>query len=147
MTDLYYYLIYKIIVRLAKKVSRKTKLKIVGETVVLQHKQKKTAWQVYSRWKKKGIFFLQTIWNFPNFDDEKPVWPDSDGTNWGKPKLSCLPPAMNCVMRKRNPLLRSYSRWQRGGWLWIIGGMIITGQDRRSRRKTCHCAHHKSNTD
>lgn len=37
MTDLYYYLITKIIVRYAKKVSRKTKLKILGDSAVLQH--------------------------------------------------------------------------------------------------------------
>ena len=64
MTDLYYYLIYKIIVRLAKKVSRKTKLKIVGETVVLQHKQKKNCLAGLQSLKKKGYFFFTNNMKF-----------------------------------------------------------------------------------
>lgn len=35
MTGFYYYLIYKIIIWFAKKAPRKTKLKILGKSVVL----------------------------------------------------------------------------------------------------------------
>jgi len=71
MINLYYYWNSKIIVRYAKKVYRKTKLKILGENVILQHHQQQKMPDRYTVVEKNGIF-LQTIRDFPNFDDEKP---------------------------------------------------------------------------
>jgi hypothetical protein len=125
MTDLYHYLISKIIVRYAKNVPRK-KMKILGETVVVQHKKNVIGLQSLI----KKVFFLQTIWNFPNLDLTRFRWYEL-----GKTEVVFSTIGHELFSLKVLSFAEIISRWQRGEWRWIISDNYRTG--RRGRRKTC----------
>lgn len=126
------YLISKIIVRYAKKVPRKTKLKILGETVVLKHEQKK--WPYRSTVLQKRCFFFTNNMNFSK------LW-------------RCKVSLTRLRWYERSDLhttVHELCNWKvlsftenikvgdyRGEWQGSTGGMILTGQDTRIRRKTC----------